>query len=88
MSVRLVEALDEYRKKGLPLARYLRCRNFALRNFIPDFGYMLLRPGISGLAYVRPVPLVLRNCVYPNFYLSLFYFTARRVRRAFKRLLA
>ena len=36
-SVRLIEALVEYKKNGLSFLRYLWCKNYALNNFIPDF---------------------------------------------------
>lgn len=36
-SVRLIEALKFYLREGLPYWKYLYCKNFALRNFIPDF---------------------------------------------------
>ena len=83
-SVRMVEALEEYRKNGLPFLRYLRCRNFALSNFLPDVVRMLVRPEQSGRRYVSLVKLMLRNMLYPNFYLSPFIPLIRkwRVRRA------
>jgi glycosyltransferase involved in cell wall biosynthesis len=79
-SVRLVEALDEYRKNGLPYLRYLRCRNFALNNFIPDLGSMFVHRDVSGFSYVRPLRLIVSNCLYPNFYLSLVNFLLRKSR--------
>lgn len=79
-SVRLVEALDEYRKNGLPFIRYIRCKNFALRSFIPDLIYMLLNKEISGLAYVNPYKLILKSMIFPSTYLSVFYYLARRIR--------
>lgn len=83
-SVRMVEALDEYRKNGLPFLHYLRCRNFALSNFLPDVVRMLVCPEQSGRRYVSLVKLMLRNMLYPNFYLSPFIPLIRkwRVRRA------
>lgn len=78
-SVRLIEALGEYRKNGLPLGSYLRCRNFALRTFIPDLGYMVLNREISGYTYVNPLRLVFANLFYPNTLLSLFYYVARKL---------
>jgi len=79
-SVRLIEALDEYRNNGLPFIKYLKCRNFALRTFIPDLVYMFLNKDISGLAYVKPYKLILKNLIFPNTYLSLFYYLARKIR--------
>jgi glycosyltransferase involved in cell wall biosynthesis len=77
-SVRLVEALEEYRRNGLPLLQYLRCRNYALNNFVPDLGSMFFHRKVSGFAYVNPVKLVFSNLLYPNFYLSPIYFVIRK----------
>jgi glycosyltransferase involved in cell wall biosynthesis len=85
-SVRLVEALEEYRRQGLPLGRYLRCRNFALANFLPDLVSMYVRRPQSGFAYLRPLRLILANCVYPNFYLSLLTFSVRKTGILLRRL--
>lgn len=79
-SVRLVEALSEYRKNGLPYIRYLHCKNFALDSFIPDFVSMFIHRDRSGFAYVRPWRLVLGNVLFPNFYLSFIYYFIRKFR--------
>jgi len=77
-SVRLVEALYEYRRNGLPYLQYLRCKNYALSNFIPDFVSMLINKHESGFIYTNPLKLVLGNCLYPNFYLSPLYYVIRK----------
>lgn len=84
-SVRLIEALNEYRKNGLPLLHYLWCRNFALRNFIPHLALMIIHRKRSGIEYVNPVKLVLSNCIFPNFYLSVIYFLLRKVTYIFEK---
>ena len=80
-SVRLVEALDEYRKNGLSYISYLRCKNFALRDFIPHLVSMWVNRDNSGYNYVRPFRLVLSNCLYPNFYLSLPYYLFKKAKK-------
>jgi len=80
-SVRLVEALDEYRKNGLSFIKYIKCRNFAMRTFIPDLLYMYLNRKTSGYIYVKMFKLILSNSLYPNSYLSLFYYLGRKVRK-------
>lgn len=87
MSVRLVEALEEYRKNGLPYWKYVYCKNYALGNFVPDFINMMLYRSVSGYAYIRPVRLMLGYCLYPNFYLSFFYFIGRRLLKSCNRFL-
>ena len=78
--VRLVEALDEYRENGLSLASYLRCKNFALRTFLPDYVRMLLRKEESGYHYVRPWRLLLGSLLFPNAWLSPFYYVMDMIR--------
>lgn len=70
VSVRLVEALNEYRKNGLPYIKYLQCKNYALGNFVPDFVWMLKNKDWSGYTYIKPLRLIFSNCLYPNFYFS------------------
>ena len=84
-SVRLVEALYEYRKNGLPYFKYIYCKNFALNNFVPDIVNMLLHKNNSGYVYINPWKLLAESILYPNLYLSIFYFIGRRIRRYFVR---
>jgi len=84
-SVRLIEALQEYRKNGLPYWKYLYCKNYALNNFVPDYLNILLNKDKSGYAYIRPIKLLLEYSLYPNFYLSFFYFFGRRLCNFFSR---
>lgn len=87
-SVRLVEALQEYRKNGLPYWKYVYCKNYALNSAIPDFINILLNKDRSGYVYIRPFKLLLEYCLYPNFYFSFFYFIGRRLRRIYGLLLS
>ena len=61
MSVRLVEALDEYRKNGLSFWQYVYCKNYALKNFIPDLVNMIIHRKNSGFEYINPLALVIKN---------------------------
>jgi hypothetical protein len=85
-SVRLVEALCIYRQNGLPFLRYVYCKNFALNYFIPDFIYILLNKSSSGYFYINPFKLLYESFLYPNFYLSFFYYVGRRIRNIHKRI--
>ncbi len=77
-SVRLVEALDEYRRCGLPFLQYVRCRNFALRTFLPDLAYMFVRRKTSGFEYLELPKMLLSNAPYPNVYASALTYAARK----------
>ena len=61
MSVRLVEALDEYRKNGLSFWQYVYCKNYALKNFIPDLVNMIIHRKNSGFEYINPLALVMEK---------------------------
>lgn len=79
-SVRLIEALNEYRKNGLPYIKYLQCKNAGLSYFIPDLVLMFINRECSGFVYIKPLRLALGNCLYPNFYLSFIYFFVRKLK--------
>ena len=79
-SVRIVESLVEYRKNGLPLIRYLVCKNSALNNFLPDYLKILFYRGHTGIDYINPVKLIFFNCLYPNFYFSIIYFFLKKIK--------
>jgi len=83
MSVRLVEALQEYRNNGLPFWQYVYCKNYALSNFASDFVKIILYKKTSGYAYISPLKLLFDSILYPNFYLSFFYFIGRQMRKIF-----
>lgn len=80
-SVRLVEALNEYRKNGLSYIKYFYCKNYALNNFISDFVSMFINKNNSGFAYIKPLRLILSNCLYPNFYFSFIHFIISKLKR-------
>lgn len=83
MSVRLIEALDEYRHNGLPFRQYIYCKNYALNNFAKDFIYMMINKNNSGYVYINPIELIFQSFLYPNFYMSFFYFLGRKIRGIF-----
>ena len=84
-SVRLIEALEEYRKNGLGFFRYIRCRNFALSYFLPDLVYIYIHRDKSGWDYISPLRLIAVNLFYPNTYLSIVYFIFRKINQIFKK---
>lgn len=85
-TVRLADALREYRRNGLSLRQYLRCRNFALRTFAPDLAYMFLHQRDSGYGLVNPARLVALNALYPNTYLSVVRYAVRKTSALARRL--
>ena len=86
MNVRLIEGLEIYRKKGLPFIKYVKCRNFALREFWVGVLWMLLNKKVSGLQYLKFKQSFLMNMIYPNFYLSPFIYIYEKVYFKVKRI--
>lgn len=82
-SVRLVEVLEEYRKNGMPLWQFIKNKNYTLNRFLPHFFLMLYHKKTSGFEYINPWKLLLNNCLYPNFYLSLPYYFIRKIKNLF-----
>ena len=83
-SVRLVEALDEYRKNGLNYFQYINCKNYALSNIIPHLLKMLLNKKKTGFIYINPKKHILNNMLYPNFYLSVIYYLRNKIKAFIK----
>lgn len=79
--VRIPELLDYYRTQGMPLIKYLYCKNFALRNFINYFIKILIGGKKRGLNYVNLKKNFFKNLYFPNVYLSPFYFLFRYLKK-------
>jgi len=80
-SVRLPEALKEYRENGLSYWKYLYYKNIALSYFIPDFIKMCLNKRKSGYYLINPLKIVAHAMIYPNTYLSFFFYIFKLFRR-------
>ena len=78
-SVRMIEMLENYRINGLSLWRYLYCKNFALRNFFPDYFKLIINRKKLGVTNINYPKLFFKNLLYPNVYLSIFYFIIRKI---------
>ena len=80
--VRFPEMLDYYRSKGLGFFRYIYCKNYALRNFS---NYMikiyLNRHKNYGWKHLKLYKHFFKNLIFPNVYLSFFYFFFRKLKK-------
>lgn len=83
--VRLPEMLDYYRSRGLGPVKYILNKNYALRNFTNYFFKILIRGKKGGLNYVNFYRHIFLNLLYPNVYLSFFYFLFRKLRNLLRK---
>jgi len=72
-SVRMVEALNLYRKEGMETWRYFKNMNYAHRTFASDYIKMLMNPNETGGKYANLKKSLLIALFFPNFYFSIFF---------------
>lgn len=84
MNIRLIEALNLYRARGLGLFKYLECKNYALRSFLPQLAWMVLNKKVSGIELVPLKKVLIHYAIYPNFYFSLLYYFLRKINGVIK----
>ena len=79
--VRIPEALDYYRSQGLGFFKYLKSKNYALRNFFNYFCKIVVGGKEKGLGYVKFKRHFLSNLIYPNAWFSIIYFLLRSIKK-------
>ena len=84
--IRLPELLDFYRKEGLPLIRYLYCKNFSLRNFFSYFLKIIISRQNKGREYLNIKKHLIKNLLFPNVYFSFFTFFIRKLKTYIKKI--
>ena len=76
---KLSESLDYYRSKGLNFFKYIYCKNYTLRNFASNLTKIIIGGKTTGLHYLNFNKHIFQNLLYPNVYLSIFYFIFRKI---------
>ena len=79
--IRIPELLDFYKKQGMSFMRYYYCKNYALRNFSNFFTKILLGGKEKGRNYLKFTNHFIYNLIFPNAYLSIFYFIIRKIKK-------
>jgi len=74
VNLRILEILAEYKKLGLNTYQYIICKNFALRYFLPDILRIIFKIKKIKTYNVKLTKIIFVNFLYPNFYLSIFYY--------------
>ena len=83
--VRIPEALDYYRSKGMSITQYIYNKNYALRNFFNYFLKIFLNGDKMGVKYINLKNHFFKNLIYPNSWMSIFYFLFRKLKIMFSR---
>ena len=78
--VRIPEALDYYRSKGLNFFQYIFNKNYSLRNFFNYFVKIILNGKKMGLNYINFKTHFFANLFYPNSWLSIIFYLKRKLR--------
>ena len=81
--VRMPEALDYYRSKGLNFFQYIYSKNYSLRNFFNYFFKIIINGEKMGLQYINFRKHFFKNLIYPNAWLSIIYFVFRKIKKIF-----
>jgi len=85
-NIRIPEGLREYRKNGLSYLKYIKAKNSILSNFIPDITKMYITRENSGYEYIKIIKILFNNCFYPNLYLSILFWSVRRIKSKMNRI--
>ena len=83
--VRIPELLDYYRSKGMSFFKYIYCKNYALRNFFNFFCKIIINGEKAGRSYVNFKTNFFKNLIFPNAWLSIFYFMIRLFKKTFSK---
>ena len=84
VAIRIPEVLDEYYKYGLPLFQYLKCKNFALKRFIPNLLLMIFSKKYVGLKYISFKKNIFFSLFFPNIYIYPFYYFFKKIKNTLK----
>jgi glycosyltransferase involved in cell wall biosynthesis len=84
--VRLPEALDYYRSKGLSFFQYIYTKNYSMRNFFNFFFKILITGDKAGISYINFTRHFLKNLVYPYAWLSIIFFVIRKSKIKLKKI--
>ena len=77
--VRIPEALDYYRSKGLGFFQYIVNKNYSLRNFFNYFIKIILNGNKMGLNYIKFKQHFFPNLFYPYAWLSIVFYIKRKL---------
>ena len=78
--IRIPEALDYYRSKGMSFFQYIYEKNYSLRNFFNYYLKVMINSEKNGYKFANYKKQFLKNLIYPNSWLSILYFLVRKLK--------
>ena len=78
-SIRIPEVLDLYYNNGLPFLKYLKCKNFALKRFLPNLFLIVFSKKFIGLKYISFRKHIFPNIFFPNIYIFPFIYLFKKI---------
>jgi glycosyltransferase involved in cell wall biosynthesis len=83
--IRIPDILDIYRTHGLPILKYIQCKNFILKKFIPYIYLIIKNKKNSNYDYINFKKHIMSNIFYPNIYIfSIYYLIKKFYMKLFK----
>ena len=80
--IRIPELLDFYRSIGMPLTKYLACKNFSLRNFTNYLVKILFGGKKRGLHYIN----LKKKCTFKFIFSKCLFFNSLLFVKKFKKI--
>jgi hypothetical protein len=77
--IRIPEIIDIYRKNGLPFLKFIKCKNFILRRFIPFMFLILKDKKNSNYEFIDFKKNVLQNIFFPSIYFYGIYYLIKKI---------
>jgi hypothetical protein len=83
--IRIPDILDIYRENGLSFLRYIKCKNFILKKFIPYIYLIAKDKNNSNYNYISLKKHIINNIFYPNIYIfGIFSFIKKIYQKLLK----
>lgn len=77
--IRIPDILDNYRRHGLPFLKYIQCKNFILKKFIPYIYLIIKNKKNSNYNYINFKKHIMSNIFYPNIYIFSIYYLIKKI---------
>jgi glycosyltransferase involved in cell wall biosynthesis len=87
ITIRIPEILEIYRENGLPFLKYIKCKNFTYKRFIPFMYFILKNKKKSNYRFINFKKNILANIFYPNIYFYGLIYIIKKIYTQFMKIL-